>query len=747
MAARPPAGALLRGRRAAARAVAAAYRRRGALRADETRPAARAGPRRGLARVPARSSAGSSAELRHRTPCAATSRTAARSAGSSASSGRAREPQSADWNLDAGAPLAHASFASRDVRLRSDERRELGRGQGGSTSATGRAASTAGPRSTCECGRGRAHRALPARSHRRISTEPLTRVASDSRRPSRSAGHGIAARRHGQSMTVDGSAGAAATDERPSRADYMRRCASSRRPPRSRCSRRRICTTTSPIPCDVEDLLAALLDASADARDRLVLVDIPAPNVAASSAVGWIDALRSPHDPTRRRSAAAYHPALRVPDPLGGAANPVRTLPASGHVAGVISRLDRERGAHYTPANAPLLRRGRRRAACSTSRSSGAERRRRQPRCAAPPEAGSRCGELERSTSITYGPLRCAPPADPSAGARDPPRRRAARVRDQRAGVPADARARRSPACCSRPSARGALKGARPEEGFRVRCDESNNPPEEQDVGRVVCEIEIAPAVPDGVHHAAHRARRRGAPGGLRSTMHRGPAPAFRFLVTLDPADAYLPPVQAALLTVVAAGQFQEAQGARRRSRGDAVRRGRRERLRAPAPGAPLVDAHHAQARARSRSRAVVLVHGRAHAVARRAPRRRDHPAHARRRCRPSPGFRAGIAAKWTGPELNAARTRSRSSRSRSRTKGSTQVPLAPPGWADACHDPAASSALRRRGRRRGAAFARLFEKYIAPVRAACDEARSSRRGAPSDDRALGDRAERGRGA
>jgi phage tail-like protein len=37
--------------------------------------------------------------------------------------------------------------------------------------------------------------------------------------------------------------------------------------------------------------------------------------------------------------------------------------------------------------------------------------------------------------------------------------------------------------------------------------------------------------------------------------------PAFRFLVTLDRADAYLPPQQASLLPEVAAGAFQEAKG------------------------------------------------------------------------------------------------------------------------------------------------------------------------------------------
>ncbi|MEX3788820.1 phage tail protein [Paraburkholderia sp. BR14374] len=37
--------------------------------------------------------------------------------------------------------------------------------------------------------------------------------------------------------------------------------------------------------------------------------------------------------------------------------------------------------------------------------------------------------------------------------------------------------------------------------------------------------------------------------------------PAFRFLVTLQPGDAYLPPAQAALLPLVAGGEFMEVKG------------------------------------------------------------------------------------------------------------------------------------------------------------------------------------------
>jgi phage tail-like protein len=39
------------------------------------------------------------------------------------------------------------------------------------------------------------------------------------------------------------------------------------------------------------------------------------------------------------------------------------------------------------------------------------------------------------------------------------------------------------------------------------------------------------------------------------------PLPAYKFLVTLHPADAYLPPAQAALVSMVALGAFQELSG------------------------------------------------------------------------------------------------------------------------------------------------------------------------------------------
>ena len=44
-------------------------------------------------------------------------------------------------------------------------------------------------------------------------------------------------------------------------------------------------------------------------------------------------------------------------------------------------------------------------------------------------------------------------------------------------------------------------------------------------------------------------------------TMLEDPLPGYRFLITLDPGDTYLPPAQALLVPLVAAGAFHEVTG------------------------------------------------------------------------------------------------------------------------------------------------------------------------------------------
>ena len=178
----------------------------------------------------------------------------------------------------------------------------------------------------------------------------------------------------------------------------------------------------------------------------------------------------------------------------------------------------------------------------------------------------------------------------------------------------------------------GALKGARPEEAFRVHCDDQTNPPEERDLGRCVCEIEVAPAVPMEfiTLRVALSARRRA--GGVRRDGATA-SQRTRFFVTLDPADAYLPAAQAAL----AAARRRRARSRRCSGLGAELE------VMAYAEGGVNDFVHqlpvrHSWTRISLRrgvvrdSGAVVVVPGRPRAIARRAPRRRDLPADAGRR-------------------------------------------------------------------------------------------------------------------
>jgi uncharacterized protein len=241
-------------------------------------------------------------------------------------------------------------------------------------------------------------------------------------------------------------------------------------------------------------VVSALLSTAASQLDRLVLLDVPpgqaGNTLAPQDALAWA-ATVLPTDSIQLRAGAVYYPGLLVPDPLGGLTAPLRALPPSGHVAGVISRLDRERGAYYTPANVVLE-----------------EAVDLDPALTEPEQ------EVVFGNSLNL--LRCAPgrglqvwggrtldPAHPYVAHRrllhrlvraihqvaDPlvfdvngPELRLSLVRAVTSVLLAAFRA-------------GALAGARPQDAFQVVCDNTNNPPG-ADPGLVVCDIAVAPAAP-----------------------------------------------------------------------------------------------------------------------------------------------------------------------------------------------------------------------------------------------------------
>jgi uncharacterized protein len=245
-------------------------------------------------------------------------------------------------------------------------------------------------------------------------------------------------------------------------------------------------------------VLAATAAQFASTLDRLLLVDLPEPIDLASAADDWLSAFA---DRDALRSAtAAYHPWLSIQDPLGTPAKPLRVLPPSGHVAGVISRLDRERGAAVTPANASIE------GAVDLSRRPATEERVRLYQLGVNLLAcQSGRGLVVWGGRTLGGELDSATPLRPTFVAH---RRlihrlvRAIRLTARPLVFDANeprlwfALARGATTVLLQAWRSRALKGDRPEQAFRVRCDAELNTPQVIERGQVICEVSLAPAAP-----------------------------------------------------------------------------------------------------------------------------------------------------------------------------------------------------------------------------------------------------------
>lgn len=248
---------------------------------------------------------------------------------------------------------------------------------------------------------------------------------------------------------------------------------------------------------DRDAVLATAVIRAEQRLDRQVIA-CPPPQVGRGEQVAaWIAGQRANLGDRGVRTLAVYHPRIEVDDPLGGAIAPLRRISAVGHVAGVISRLDRERGAHHTPANAPLF------GAIDVAEhfndfeqalltGSGANVLRCQAgrgllvwggRTVAEPDLEPENLYLahRRLLHLLVRAIRRA--AEPLVFENNGPDVWLALVRAVTTVLMQAYRA-------------GALKGERPSQGFRVVCDESNNPPASVNAGFVVCEIQVAPATP-----------------------------------------------------------------------------------------------------------------------------------------------------------------------------------------------------------------------------------------------------------
>nr|BFD82397.1 phage tail sheath subtilisin-like domain-containing protein [Streptomyces sp. Xyl84] len=220
--------------------------------------------------------------------------------------------------------------------------------------------------------------------------------------------------------------------------------------------------------------------------DRVAVID-PPPGLNAQQIRVW----RQETAGYDSKYAALYYPWIKTFDPSSGQS---RLIPPSGHVAGVWARNDAERGVHKAPANEVV-------------------------RGAIDLENQITRGEQDLLNPIGVNCIRAFPGRGIRIwGARtlsSDPAWRYLNIRryfnyleesiligtQWTVFEPNDhalwARIRRNiSAFLVNEWRSGALFGQRPEEAYYVKCDEETNPPESVDVGRVVCEIGIAPVKP-----------------------------------------------------------------------------------------------------------------------------------------------------------------------------------------------------------------------------------------------------------
>ena len=249
-------------------------------------------------------------------------------------------------------------------------------------------------------------------------------------------------------------------------------------------------------------ILAAAVAGADSTLDRLVLVDVPPELSASQDIIDWVEQLQAACAAASTslyidtaRSAAVYHPWLWVPDPLGTTPDESRTLlPPSGYVAGLISRLDRQRGAHYTPANAPVLQ-------------------------AFDVATAYRSSERAVLNENGVNLIRCFPnqgllvwggrtlgtqPGNVFVAHRRLLHRLVRAIRAVALPLVFDVNGpelwltlvRAITTVLLQAYRAGGLAGATPDQAFTVQCDDQTNPPDAIDQGRVVCLVQVAPAIP-----------------------------------------------------------------------------------------------------------------------------------------------------------------------------------------------------------------------------------------------------------
>ncbi|MGK7865358.1 phage tail sheath family protein [Falsiroseomonas sp. E2-1-a4] len=240
----------------------------------------------------------------------------------------------------------------------------------------------------------------------------------------------------------------------------------------------------------IEQVQAAMLEQCERLRDRVALLDPPFATIRNDAlGIGGLQAWGSRFDSS---FGALYAPWIAVPDPLQTA--PTRMIPPSGHVAGQLAATDLASGPHCAAANVPLVWAQRASLDIDPVRhgllnAEGvniiAARDGRPLRILGARTVSSdptwRFFPVRRLICM----LRRALDAATQWAVFEPNDEETRALLTQSIGIFLESLREG-----------GALAGARPVESYRVRCDETNNPPAGRGRGELVVDIAVAPSIP-----------------------------------------------------------------------------------------------------------------------------------------------------------------------------------------------------------------------------------------------------------
>lgn len=261
-------------------------------------------------------------------------------------------------------------------------------------------------------------------------------------------------------------------------------------PPPSPCAN--LPPESPPVFSDQDILLVqqALVDHCWQQGDRFALLDAP-PEPATvfdpSRVLNW----RRQFDTSY---AALYYPWVLVPDPLQSGDGVVRAVPPSGHVAGLVARTDLGQGVHYAPANG-LLSWAQGFTVPISAEWQGVLNPQQVNCLRSLPGRGLRlygARTLSSDTALLFVNVRRLLLMI---------RKAIALSLQWTVLEPHDFYLRQMIilAVSSFLAAlwqRGALVGETAEDAFFVRCDETNNPPDQVDLGQLVVDVGVAPVRP-----------------------------------------------------------------------------------------------------------------------------------------------------------------------------------------------------------------------------------------------------------